>query len=289
MASPSPLGVPGWERLHPNVTAVRTLDADSLVLCSGTVRHASLPDTVRAAARAGFDGVSVYHREYVAARESGWTDRAILDLLDGEGIAVAELDGAMRWLPSERHGPTVDEFVDVAALLGARSITVIETTGRAASAEGFAAVCDRAAEAGLLVHLEYFPTSGVADSTTAAALALAAGRSNGGVLCDLWHHVRGPDAGALAFGDAAILGIQVSDVAATTSHDVRHEMVHCRALPGQGAADVVTLVRALRATGCTAPMEVEVYSDDLAARDPVAAARLAHAALVDVLERAGLR
>ena len=274
--------------------SVTRLTIDSLVLCSGTVRDASLVDTVRAAAASGFDGVSLYHREYVAARETGWSDRALVDLLDGEGVALAELDGRMRWLPGDEQGPSLHEFVDVAALLGARSITVIETQGGAAeffeqAPEAFAAVCDRAAEAGLLAHLEYFPTSRVSDSATASAIVTAAGRANGGVLCDLWHHVRGPDRGALTFGDAPVLCVQVNDVAAVPEANLRHEMLHGRVLPGQGTADVPVLLRALRDAGCSAPMEVEVYSDELAARDPVDAARLAHAALVDVLERAGLR
>jgi sugar phosphate isomerase/epimerase len=191
------------------------------------------------------------------------------------------------------RGPSFDEYVDVASTLGARSITVIETVGRAvvpdAAPEAFAAVCDRAAEVGLLVHVEYFPMSAIPDSETAAAIARAADRPNGGVLCDLWHHVRGPDRGALRFGDAPVLGVQVGDVAAVPSADLVHEMMHGRVLPGDGAADVVGMLRALRDAGCTAPTEVEVYSDDLAARDPVDAARLAYIALVNVLERADLR
>ncbi len=47
---------------------MRTLDTDSVVLCSGTLRDASFVETVRGAAAAGFDGVSLYHREYEAAR-----------------------------------------------------------------------------------------------------------------------------------------------------------------------------------------------------------------------------
>ena len=264
------------------------LDQSSLVLCSGTVRLASLEETVRAASAAGFDGVSIYHREYVAARESGWTDGAIRSLLDGEGIAVAELDGVMRWLPDGRHGPEAAEFIDVAAGLGARSITVIETAGRRATPDAFAAVCDRAGAVGLLAHLEYFPTSGIPDSATAAAIALGAGRANGGVLCDLWHHVRGPDAGALHFGDAPILGVQVGDVAVVPYDDLRFEMLHGRLLPGEGAADLPELLRAIRDTGCAAPMEIEVYSDDLAARDPNDAAQLAFDSLTRTLGRAGL-
>ena len=277
--------------------AVLRLDAASLVLCSGTLRDASLVDTVRAASAAGFDGVSLYHREYVAARDAGWSDAAILSVLDGEGIAVAELDGAMRWLPSERRGPSLDEFLDTAAVLRARSVTTIETEGRRIgvdltlheAADAFAAVCDRAAELELLAHLEYFPMSGIPDSGSAAAVARRADRENGGVMCDLWHHVRGPDHGAHQFGDAAVLAVQVSDVAPVASDDLRHEMMHERRLPGSGAADLTGLLSALRASGCRAPMEVEVYSDELAAHDPVDAARLAHAALTNVLVRAGLR
>jgi sugar phosphate isomerase/epimerase len=158
-----------------------------------------------------------------------------------------------------------------------------------AVAEAFAVVCDCAAAAGLLVHIEYFPQSGIRDLRTATAVADAAGRDNGGVLCDFWHHVRGPDAGAAEFGDAPVLCVQVGDVAAEPAADLRHEMMHARKLPGTGAADVVGLLRALRAAGCTAPMEVEVYSDDLLAREPVEVARLAHAALTTVLVEAGLR
>jgi sugar phosphate isomerase/epimerase len=285
--------LPAERRAHPNVRGVPGLDASSLVLCSGTVRDAGLVDTIRAAAAAGFDGVSLYHREYVAARRAGWSDAAIVSLLDGEGIAVAELDGAMRWLPSETRGPSPPEFVDTAAVLGARSITVIETSASDASRDAapaaFAAVCEHAARAGLLVHLEYFPTSGIPDCETASAVVIEAGGDNGGVLCDLWHHVRGPDAGRPRFGDAPVLGVQVGDVAARRSSDLRHEMMHGRVLPGQGVADLPALLRALRNAGCTAPMEIEVYSDALAALAPVDAARLARAALVDVMERAGLR
>jgi sugar phosphate isomerase/epimerase len=276
---------------------VPTLHADSLVLCSGTLLHASLADTVRAASKAGFDGMSLYHREHVAARAAGWTDAALRALLDDEGVAVAELDGVMRWLPGDQRGPELGEFVDVAAAMGARSITVIETEGRQVGhdlaldqvAEAFGVVCDRAREAGLLAHVEYFPTSGIADIATAAAVARAAGRDNGGVLCDVWHHVRGPDRGALDFGDIPVLCIQVSDVAAVASADVRHEMMHERLLPGEGAADVAGILRALRQAGCGAPMEVEVYSDALAARDPVDVARLAYDALTKVIVGAGLR
>ena len=56
---------------------------------------------MRAAAAAGFDGVSLYFDEYRAARADGWSDADLRALLDDHGVAVAELDGVMRWLPDD--------------------------------------------------------------------------------------------------------------------------------------------------------------------------------------------
>jgi sugar phosphate isomerase/epimerase len=271
---------------------VRSLGPDALVLCSGTVRDAGLVATVRAAAAAGFQGVSLYEREVRRARAEGWSDEDLCALLDGEGIAVAELDGVLRWLPDDARGPTTEEFVATAAALGARSITVLEVDGRRvgdelpldAVCEAFALVCDRAADAGLLAHIEYFPTSGIPDFATAAAVALGAGRANGGVMCDVWHHVRGPDRGALDFTGAPVLAMQVSDVAPVANADLVTEMMQGRLLPGEGVADLAGLLGALRSAGCRAPIEVEVYSDALAAVPPVEAARRARAAIGRVLD-----
>ena len=144
-------------------------------------------------------------------------------LLDDNGVAVAEIDGRMDWLPGDWGAPSVADFVAAAAALGARSITVLETRGRRVGTDvpldvvvrAFAALCDRAADHGLLVHLEYFPWSGIAAFATAHEIARTAGRANGGVMVDVWHHLRGPDAGATDFavGCASVLAVQVSDVA----------------------------------------------------------------------------
>jgi sugar phosphate isomerase/epimerase len=274
------------------------LGSDDLVLCSGTIRAASFAHTVHAAAAAGFQGVSLYYDEYAIARAEGWTDRDLRAFLDDHGLAVAEIDGRMDWLPADQGGPSVGDVVTAAAALDARSITVIEVQGRRVgttipfdvAARAFAAVCDRAAEPGLLVHLEYFPWSGVPDLTTAYEIVRLADRPNGGVMVDVWHHTRGPDAGALAFAApcSSVLAVQVSDVAVERHDDARRETLHHRVLPGEGAGDVAGLLRALRDQGCTAPIEVEVYSDELAALPPTEAAQRAGAALRKVLADAGL-
>jgi sugar phosphate isomerase/epimerase len=269
------------------------LGSDDLVLCSGTIRNAPFALTVRAAAAAGFQGISLYYDEYRQARSSGWSDLDLRTFLDDHGIAVAELDGRMDWLPGDTGAPSSAEFIDAAASLRARSITVLEVRGRPVGhsltledvSSAFAAVCDRAADHALLAHIEYFPLSGIADLGTAYEIVRAAGRSNGGVLVDAWHHRRGADAGRFAAGfpGESILAVQLGDVGPIPSPDLAHEMMHHRLLPGTGAGHVAELVRSVRALGCTAPMEVEVYSDALAALDPFVAARRAMDALRAVI------
>jgi sugar phosphate isomerase/epimerase len=269
------------------------LGPDDLVLCSGTIRTAPFDLTVRAAADAGFRGISLYYEEYRTARASGRSDLDLRTFMDDHGITVAELDGRMDWLPGDTGAPGTGQFVNAAAALGARSITVLEVSGRRVGdmgalgdvASAFASVCDRAADHGLLAHIEYFPQSGIPDLGTACEIVRAAGRANGGVMVDTWHHLRGPDGGRLdpGFPGAAILAVQLGDVAPVAPADRAHEMMHHRLLPGTGAGDLAGLVRALRDQGCVAPMEVEVYSDELAALDPFVAARRAMDALREVL------
>ncbi len=277
------------------------LTEDDLVLCSGTIARARLPEAVPIAAAVGFRGLSVYFDDYVAVCDDGWTDVALRALLDDHEVAVAELDGAMRWLPGDTRGPSAEAFLDAAAALGARSCTVIEVDGRSIGeeagdqtgdalpfgfvVEAFAAVCDLAASRDLLLHLEYFPVSGICDLATVDAIAVAAGRANGGVLLDVFHHTRGPDAGRTDLGDAAarVLAVQVNDVRDEPAMSLRREIMHDRLLPGAGVANVGALLRALREQGCTAPFGVEVYSDELHALGAAEAAQRAGDALRSVL------
>jgi sugar phosphate isomerase/epimerase len=275
----------------------RALCVDDLVLCSGTVRKLGVVDTARVAAAVGYQGISVYVHEVRAALADGWTVPSLRAHLDELGLAVAEIDGAVDWVPGVPVGEraaSLDEVVAIAAGLRARSITAVEVSGRLVgdalpfddAVEGFARFCDLARPHDVLVHIEYFPFSGIRDLTTARAVVHAADRVNGGVLVDIWHHQRGPDAGGLESLQAAgreVVGIQLNDAALVAEADVRHECMHGRTLPGEGHATSAAMVAALRAGGCIAPIGVEVYSDALDALDPEDAARRAMAATRSVV------
>jgi sugar phosphate isomerase/epimerase len=289
-------------------TVPLVLAAHDLVLCAGTVPRAGWVDKAGAASAAGFRGVSVRPTEVDRARED---DRSLAELraiLDDHGLHVAELDPLTRWLPGS--GPdgldargqamyrrSLDELVGMAVMLGARSINVIEAYGAAvgttvpveAAAEAFATVCDQAAAAELLVHLEHYPWSGIPDLATAWAVVELADRPNGGLLVDTWHLARtAPDGALMALATVPghkVLGIQVSDGPHEPAGDVRAEAVHGRHLPGDGDMPIAAMIGALRATGCQAPVGVEVMSSELAARPPAEAAALAAQATRAVLHQ----
>lgn len=291
--------------MSPHPTAA--LGPDDLVLCSGTVRSLGLVETARLAAATGYSGISVYLHEVRTAVARGWTLARLRSALDDLGVRVAEVDGVVDWIPgavSTLSAPVpVAEAVEVAHALGARSITALESSGRPVVAaphagelaldvvqEAFARFCGAAGD-GTVVHVEYFPFSGIADFATAAAVAAGSGAPNGGVMVDVWHHVRGGDRGDLAVlrtHAPLVRAVQCNDAAETAGPDVRRECMHGRCLPGAGTRRCAAVVAALRAGGCDAPLEVEVFADDLDARGPAEAARRALAATRAVAAAAAL-
>src|SRR5437870_4113972 len=113
-----------------------TLGGDDLVLCAGTLpRETPWIERLAAAASAGFTGLSVWARDYAAARRDGCSDADLRAQLADYGLAVAELDPAWWWTPGDvdvgslvaiddmevfRFGEA--EMFAIADALGARSI-----------------------------------------------------------------------------------------------------------------------------------------------------------------------
>ena len=235
-----------------------------MILCSGTLGPIPFERKAHAAAAAGFTGISVYSHEYRPG---------LRDLLDDLGLYVAEVDGAMAWMPGQR-GAEVAQVLDMAADLAARSVTVLETglqpLDPALAADAFRDVCDRARNYGVAVHIEPFAWSGIATLDAALEIVNRADRSNGGILLDTWHHVRGPDAAHTTRAAAArVLAAQVSDPAPQPGRDLREECMTNRRMPGPIAAAIVS---ELRAFGCAAPLEVEVFGSELDAEEVAQAA-----------------
>jgi sugar phosphate isomerase/epimerase len=250
-----------------------------LVLCAGSAPAAGFVERAAAAAAAGFAGLSLFADDYRRARAQGLSDADLRSVLRDHGLAVAELDPLLSWLPDDGAGAGLsaegrafaghgeDEFYAIADALGARALNAVladPPADLARVADAFGALCDRAAAHGLLVTLEFLPWTRIGDAATAARIVAQAGRPDGGVMLDSWHHARSgaPHASIPA---PLVAAIQLADAPARPEPDPIDETLHRRLLPGAGDADLAGLLRHLAAGGCRAPIGVEVFSDALAA------------------------
>jgi sugar phosphate isomerase/epimerase len=287
VAGARPIAAPGHDGA--------VLGPSDLVLCSGTLpRAATFVDRLEAAAAGGFAAISLWGRDYAAARRAGHSDADLRSQLADRGLVVAEIDPVWDWTPT-----TVDpaalaavddmelfcfgagDLLAIADAVGARSVNAVDVLGGPwgvdDATEAFAALCDRAAEHGLLVQLELLPWSKIPDVGRAWEIVRGADRHNGGIAVDAWHWFRGnPDIAALrAVPGSKILGVQLADAPIAAEPNAMHAALHDRRLPGAGDLDLGALIAALREVGAVAPLGVEVLSDALHGLGPIEAGRRA--------------
>jgi len=254
------------------------LGPDDLVLCAGTIPNAAFRERVAAARSGGFAGISLRVRDHARARADGLTDADMRALLAEHGVAVAEIEVLNAWRPGVRVGrsaPSADEVFAIAAAVGARSICVVEGPGDPPpldeAVRAFAALCDRGADAGLLLHFEFWPGSAL-DLATCSAILAAADRSNAGLTVDSWHLAR--TAGGMdllrSLPGERIVALQLCDSpeVCEPEPDYMQATLTQRLVPGEGALDLVGFLRWLRAAGSAAPLGVEIWSPALAAEPP---------------------
>ena len=253
-------------------------------------------ERVAAAAAAGFRGIGMLADDYASCRASGLSDATMRSILDAHGIQVAEIEFLHGWARDDaRDGWARQLEVRMYALadaLGGRHMNVGDVMPAGdwppldAVAERFAGVCDRAAEHGLRVAIEFLPWTSIPDAATAWEIARRAGRANGGILVDSWHYFRGAggESALRAVPAERIVAVQLDD--ADRPHGAPYEDTLRRRLPGEGTFDLVGLVQLLDGMGVEAPVSVEIIAPDHHARPVDEAARRAYEATRAVLTRA---
>jgi sugar phosphate isomerase/epimerase len=277
---------------------VGILDRDDLISSHYTLAGGSPIEPARydfatrvaAAAKAGFTGIGMHFAEYDAARAAGMTDASMKAVLAEHGIGVPELEFVWGWgappgaaLRAEGLGYEASCYA-MADAFGSRVVNVGDIGMPEDLAaiddviEGFAGLCDRAGEHGLLVALEFLPWSGIPDVATAWRIVDGAGRANGGLLVDTWHHLRGvaDDDALRAVPGARVFVVQVSDAPAAPEGPYMEDTMLRRRLPGEGALDLVGFLRTLDGMGVDCPISVELFNPDFQALPADEAARLAY-------------
>ena len=254
-----------------------TAPFDPLVLSVMTHPAAGFVERVEAAAGAGYTGIGLRTGDRRRALEAGMTDADLRAVLAANGVAVVEIEGLHRWGCGGQDGAAAraheDRLYELVDALGGRHVTVTGDLDLPHDqvVERFAGLCDRAAEHGLSIALEFLPWTEVPDAGAAGRIVADAGRANAGVLVDTWHHFRGAadDDLLLALPPERVLAVQFDDADATVVGTLLEDTLHRRRLPGEGTFDLVGFLRLLADHGVRAPLCVEVIEDGLAAQ-PVA-------------------
>lgn len=254
----------------------------ALACSANTLRFADLPTRAAAAAAAGFRGLGLRVSDYL---DTPLDDAAIVDLLDGHGLRILELEHTWDWATGP--DPVEKVMFRFADRIGVRHLVVPMFAGHLHDelVAPFGRLCDRAADHGLTVGLEFLPYSRVRTLEEAWRIVADADRPGGGVVLDLWHWFRsGATPGDLEPIPAdRFVGIQLNDVLPVPLDDATTEARHHRRLPGRGAGDTPGLLSALREHGVGVPASVEVFSDELDALPAGDAARRAFQAGSSVL------
>jgi sugar phosphate isomerase/epimerase len=267
---------------------------EQLMMCTMTSPDADFEDRVTAAAAAGYTGIGLRPRHRNRALQQGLTDAGLRSILSDNGVALTEIEVLSGWGSDDEAMAVArvheDEIYQLVDALGGRHLTV---TGAGLqgpverSAEKFAGVCDRAAEHGLLIALEFLPWTEVPDADHAREIVELAGRSNGGVQVDTWHHFRGAasDDQLRALPPEMVIAIQFDDDM-MSGEGTLYEQTFERLVPGEGEFPLIHFLHVLAANGVTAPLGVEVISSRFKAMPVAEAARISADATRAILDEA---
>jgi sugar phosphate isomerase/epimerase len=258
-----------------------------------------------AAAAAGFTGIGLHADDLPRTIAAGLDLGEIQAVLRLNGLSVVEIEFLGGWAlpPADSAASTPDPSpasylktlagIDaVADALGGRHVSAGEFRGDAAldfdeAAGRLREVSDHLAGRDLLVAVEPFPWSAIADIATATELIRRSGATNAGLMIDVWHFFNsGAELSALQdLPGAGITAFQLND-GPRVHEDFLINARATRKLAGEGDLDVVGLIRAAKQAGFAGPYCVEVNTPEFRALPVDEAARRAADTAIEVLRSA---
>jgi sugar phosphate isomerase/epimerase len=271
------------------------IDPDAAVLSHYSLRFAAPAERFAAARHAGFSAVGFGVSAFVECEAAGLSGPDLARMAAEEDLVVGEIEALKPWwgdpeehVASIRAEETVWRMADV---FGSRYVQAIGPYYGTIddAAEAFARLCDRAADHGVVVGIEFLPFTNIVDARTAAAIVDLAGRPNGGVCVDAWHHFRGAaDPEQLRELTARrIVAVQIDDgTLVPEGDDYYTDCLENRRVPGEGEFDLVGFVGLLDEIGVDVPVSIEVISSDLQSLPAEEAARRMRLGFLKVLEQA---
>jgi sugar phosphate isomerase/epimerase len=233
-------------------------------------RHHDIGDRVRSAVAGGYDAIGLYIGDYVRLRDSD--QLGVLDeLLAEHSMPLTDIEVLRGWgtvgLDDPAYATLEEDAFAMADRWGCRYVQAIGDVvdDIAEAGQRFAALCDRAADHGLVVGLEFLPFTNIVDADAGRAIVEAADRVNGGLCVDIWHHTRGSnDVEQLRrLRSEHIVGVQMSDgpLTPTNPNDYVDDCLRYRVAPGEGEMDAVGFVTEILHIGANVPWQLEVCNE----------------------------
>ena len=262
-------------------------------------RFGQFDERVAAAAAAEMAGIGLYVHEYRRLRDDeGRSPADIRAVLDEHGMVIADAEVARGWWAVD--GPEFAACREVESLayemadeFGVRYLQAIGPYECPfdQAVEGFASLCDRAGEHGLLVGIEWLPYTNIADASQAQRIVAAADRPNGGYCADIWHHERGANDASMiaALEPERVFAIEMNDgTRVRTLDEYKPDCLMYRLPPGDGEFDSIGFITLLSDMGVDAPISLEVCSAELWDAPIHEAARRAADGMRQILRTAGI-
>lgn len=227
----------------------------ALSLSYYTVPELSPVETVHAAADAGFAfvGLRLLHGQPGTGQAPLMQDRtlrqATMRALRERNLGALDASGA-RLVPDTEIA-AFDAFLEIAAEMGARHVlATADDPEPRRLAQRAALLCEKAAALGLTIDLEFVPWMAVPDLRAADALVTAVDHAAFGIAVDALHFHRSgssvADLAAIARGRLRYVQLcDASGARPATREGLLHEATKERLFPGDGAIDLIALLRAM--------------------------------------------
>ncbi|MCF2533640.1 sugar phosphate isomerase/epimerase family protein [Yinghuangia soli] len=226
----------------------------------------TLPQQIRAAARAGYDHIGLDVLSVLAHERQGLRPQELADLLGEVGLPCYELVSLSISADADATARSLANVLRLAPILGAQQVLAVATGPAEAVATNTRRCVEALDYAGLGFALEFLPTRDI-DSVGAALhlaeLAAPADPAAFRLVVESWHFFRGPS----TWQDMAELPlerigfVQFADAPEMVSADLHAESMGRRVLPGEGILDLAGFCDALVGKGYDGVISVEVLSD----------------------------
>jgi sugar phosphate isomerase/epimerase len=280
---------------------------DGMMMCFSNVAHLSFDERVRAARLAGCDQMSIMPIEVKETIAKGTSIRDMRAIAADQGVAISRLDPFVRWTRAwrptnmseqyiARIDNTVDEFFGLAEELQCTHVSLNATFPRGAIPveeliASYAAICSRAADHGMQCDLEFIPLWGVRDLDTAWRIVEGSEATNGGIVFDSWHFVRGRSnlEQLRRIPGHRIHAVQLNDgPLELPAGSTLEEDCYQRRFPGDGDFPLIQMLQVLSETGGLRQLGAEVFNPLLATMSTEEVADRSAISVSAVLAQAGL-